>query len=77
MMIRTLVAVCALASTAAFAAEPVNSTKKAALLTKGEIATIGLGVVAVGTGIAIATNDSDGNGGGTSGTSGTTGTTSN
>lgn len=63
MMIRTLVAVCALASTAAFAAEPVNSTKKAALLTKGELATIGLGVVAVAAGVAIASNDSSSSGG--------------
>lgn len=66
MMIRTLVAVCALVSTAAFAAVPVNSTKKAALLTKGELATIGLGVVAVAAGVAIASNDSSS--GGTTGT---------
>lgn len=66
---RTLAAALLMLSSSAFAAEPVNSAVVAAGLTKGTIVTIGLGVVAVGAGVAIASNDS--NGGGTSGTTGT------
>lgn len=68
MMIRTLAAASLLLSTSVFAAEPVNSAVVATGLTKGALVTIGLGVVAVGAGVAIASNDSNGGGGGTTGT---------